>query len=335
MHFEVITEKSAWAKALDVLVEHDFVHTYDFHRVSDKNGEGEPILFVVFDDNAQLLACWPALKRNISNSSYFDLTGVYGYGGPLFAPDVEPENVMNFLCDGMRNLGAVSLFSRMHPLFVGAIGNESYRGLRLSDVVVIDVQPVADVLSLYRGSHRREIVNSHKSGVVIYIDEKCKHINEFGDIYRRSMVDLNAVNYYHFSDEYFSSLIKSDDFKVIIIFAELDGKKIAGSIFIITGGIMQYYLSGTVAEYRKLAPSKAIIACAHKLAIDLGLSKLVLGGGVGSAKDSLFKFKAGFSDLTKPFYIFKKILNDAVYQDLCAIKKIDSNSISFFPAYRA
>jgi lipid II:glycine glycyltransferase (peptidoglycan interpeptide bridge formation enzyme) len=148
------------------------------------------------------------------------------------------------------------------------------------------------------------------------------------------MLDLNALSYYHFTDDYFHSLIKSDDFKIIAIFAELDGKKIAGSIFIITGGIMQYYLSGTVADYRKLAPSKAIIACAHKFAIDLGLSKLVLGGGVGSAKDSLFKFKTGFSDLSKPFYIFKKILNDVVYQDLCIVKKIDSKSISFFPAYR-
>jgi hypothetical protein len=335
MRCEVITEKSAWAKALDVFVENDFVHTYDFHKVSEVNGEGEPILFVVFDDNAQLLACWPCLKRNIPDSPYFDLTGVYGYGGPVFAPDVKPENVMNFLCDGMRNLGAVALFSRMHPLFVDAIEDEGHRGLRLSDVVVIDVKPVADVLSLYRGSHRREIVNSQKSGVRIYIDENCEHVKEFGDIYRWSMADLNAVNYYHFSDTYFDSLIKSDDFKVIMIFAELNGKTIAGSIFIITGGIMQYYLSGTVAEYRKLAPSKAIIACAHKLAIDLGLSKLVLGGGVGSAKDSLFKFKAGFSNLTKPFYIFKKILNDAVYQDLCTVKQIDSKSISFFPAYRA
>lgn len=335
MHFEVIVEKSAWAKALDVLGEHDFVHTYDFHRVSKENGEGEPILFVVFDDNAQLLACWPALKRNIPDSPHFDLTGVYGYGGPIFARYAQPEHVMNFLCTGMKNFGAVSLFSRMHPLFVDAIEDEDHRGLQLSDVVVIDVQPVTDVLSLYRGSHRREIVNSQKFGVRIYIDEKCEHVKEFGDIYRRSMVDLNAANYYHFSDEYFYSLKKSEEFKVIIIFAELDDKKIAGSIFIITGGIMQYYLSGTVAEYRKLAPSKAIIASAHKLAIDLGLSKLILGGGVGSAKDSLFKFKAGFSDLTKPFYIFKKILNDAVYQDLCTVKKIDSNSISFFPAYRA
>jgi hypothetical protein len=334
MRFEVITEKSLWVKALDVLVEYDFVHTYDFHRVSEVNGEGQPILFVVFDENGRLLACWPALKRSIPDSPYFDLTGVYGYGGPLFARDVRSENVMNFLFDGMKNLGAVALFSRMHPLFVDAIEDEAQRGLRLSDVVVIDVRPVADVLSLYRGSHRREIVNSQKSDVRIFIDENCEHIKDFSSIYRDSMLDLNALSYYHFTDDYFHSLIKSDDFKIIAIFAELDGKKIAGSIFIITGGIMQYYLSGTVADYRKLAPSKAIIACAHKFAIDLGLSKLVLGGGVGSAKDSLFKFKTGFSDLSKPFYIFKKILNDVVYQDLCIVKKIDSKSISFFPAYR-
>jgi hypothetical protein len=182
MRFEVITEKSLWVKALDGLVDYDFVHTYDFHRVSEVNGEGQPILFAVFDENKRLLACWPTLKRSIPDSPYFDLTGVYGYGGPLFARDVRSENVMNFLFDGMKNLGAVALFSRMHPLFVDSIEDEAQRGLRLSDVVVIDVRPVADVLSLYRGSHRREIVNSQKSNVRIFIDENCEHIKDFSSI---------------------------------------------------------------------------------------------------------------------------------------------------------
>ena len=98
---------------------------------------------------------------------------------------------------------------------------------------------------------------------------------------------------------------------------------------------MQYYLSGTVSEYKKIAPSKSLIACAHELASDYGVKNIILGGGVGSSRDALFKFKEGFSKTTKPFFIIKKILNNEVYQQLCMMNKINPEATSFFPAYRA
>ncbi len=208
------------------------------------------------------------------------------------------------------------------------------RGQKLSDVVVIDVHPVDDVLSQYRGSHRREIANARKAGVTVLVDSGPAALADFSRIYRQSMTDLNAKSYYYFSDTYFKRIVTAMDYKTLILFAELDGRRIATSLFIVTGSIMQYYLSGTDASFRKLAPSKAIIAKAHELALSMGVRYIVLGGGVGSAHDALFKFKSGFSDAILPFYITKIILDESRYQALCAARSLPFES-QFFPSYRA
>jgi len=334
MFVDVVNEKSEWRSLLGEFSSYDFVHTYDFHRLSQLNGEGEPVMYVLKDEKNKPLLSWQTLKRPIEGTPYVDLSSVYGYGGPLFSDSCDLPSRFSMVWQRMKDDGAVSLFSRMHPLFVEAINIDELKGERLGDVVIIEVEQGDEVTSHYRGSHRREIVNALNSGLEITVDLDFKSIGDFYSIYRQSMLDLNASNYYMFSMEYFYRLVSCEDFKVFLIFAELDGKKIAASMFVVTGEIMQYYLSGTVLAHRKIASSKAIIAKAHELARGLGVKKLVLGGGVGSEKDALFKFKSGFSKITKPFYITKKVLNESLYEQLCAARSGGSRKSGLFPEYR-
>lgn len=329
-----VSAKLEWNAALQQFDGHDFVHTFDFHAASQANGEGVPLAFVAYGPDDDVEAFWPCLRREVPDSESFDLTSVYGYAGPLLNNGVNAQMVLTAIFDAMRASGAVSLFSRMHPLFITSIPDGPLRGQKLSDVVLIDIHPVDDVLSQYRGSHRREIVNSRKAGVTVTADSGPSALADFSRIYRQSMADLNAKSYYYFSDAYFDRIVSAADFNTLILFAELDGRRIATSLFIVTGSVMQYYLSGTDVAFRKLAPSKAIIAKAHELALSMGVQKIVLGGGVGSAHDALFKYKAGFSDTILPFYITKKILDESRYLALCAARSLPSES-SFFPAYRA
>lgn len=329
----VINNPHEWHSVLNEMTGYDFFHSYEFHKICSDNGEGEPIIFVLNDQYGKHKACWPVLKRHIPGTDYFDFSSVYGYSGPLFSNHVDSSIAISSIHTEMQNYGAISLFSRMHPLFINQI-TENYRGQRLSDVVVVDVGRSNDFMSNYRGSHRREIVKAKAEGVSVLIEYGLEAMLDFCKIYHQSMLDLGATEYYYFNSTYFEHLAKSQEFKTCILFAVLNGQKIAASLFMITGNIMQYYLSGTVKEFRKLAPSKVIIARAHELAFEMGLNKIVLGGGVGSVQDALFKFKAGFSDVNMPFYVTKKILNQPVYEHLCEMKMIKSNETSFFPAYR-
>lgn len=334
MFVDVVNEKGEWTKVLGEFPSHDFVHTYDFHRLSHLNGEGDPVMYVLRDVRGKPLLSWQALKRPIEGTDHVDLGSVYGYGGPLFSDSCDLSSRFSMLWRRMKDDGAVSLFSRMHPLFIDGINVEKLKGERLGDVVIIDVEDGEDVISRYRGSHRREIVNALKNGLKVTVDWDFKSIEAFYSIYRQSMLGLNASDYYMFSMDYFYRFVSCEDFKVFLIFADLNGEKISASMFVVTGEIMQYYLSGTVAAHRKIAASKAIIAKAHELASGLGVKKIVLGGGVGSEKDALFKFKSGFSKITKPFYITKKVLNDSMYKELCSARSVCARKSGFFPEYR-
>jgi hypothetical protein len=312
----------------------DFVHTWDFHQLSADNGEGSPAIFVWFDEIGRALACWPVLQRSIGGTDHFDLTCVYGYGGPLFLKNINVEKAMNVLWQAMREEGFVSLFSRMHPVYIEQIPSDDLCGKKLGDVVIIDVKSAAVDLQNYRASHRREILGAVKHGVKVHVDFDFLTVKDFCEIYSKTMMDLGANEYYLFDLDYFKKLKNSIDFKAIIIYAELEGLIIASSVFLVTNKVMQYYLSGTLKDFKRLAPSKIIIHRAHELAYSMGIEKVVLGGGVGSANDNLFKFKSGFSDLTLPFYVTRKILKEDVYNELCQIKNVDAEQTSFFPAYR-
>lgn len=333
MHTMIVESQKEWSETLTMFPRHDFHHTFDFHAISQENGEGDPQLFVTFTKGGEVVACWPSLKRSIPSSDYFDLGSVYGYPGPLFTKDVDPVEAKHSIYETMRATGAVSLFSRTHPVFMADVSLDD-KGEQAGDVVVIDIDEDTNILATYRGSHRREIVQAKKAGVATNVALGVEGLDAFVGLYRTAMQDLEAASYYNFCDQYFERLARARDFDLYIISALLDEKIIAASMFIVVGNIMQYYLSGTAAEYRILSPSKLIIARAHELAREIDISQVVLGGGVGGARDSLFKFKAGFSNSTYPFYVTKKIFNQNLYNELCIRRSIDPERESFFPAYR-
>lgn len=335
---EILQTKEQWNSVLNEYTSFDFVHTFDFHEISQKNGEGTPLLFSVKNEEGRCLVCWPTLRRGIPGTDRFDLGCVYGYGGGLvsrWATKHDLSGAFDAIFESMRAFGAVSLFSRMHPLFSETLIGSDIEGVDLGEVVVIDVAPTVDVLAGYRASHRYDIRRAANQGVEADVDFSCEHLDEFVEIYQQAMRDLESPNYYLFNEEYFSGMKAASDFKTLIIFGKYCGKRVAGAMFVVTENVMQYYLSGSLSEFRRLSASKLIIARAHELAIELGVEYIVLGGGVGSKSDLLFEFKSGFSKRVEKFQIFKKILDSDAYLAMCRNKGVDARGGGFFPAYRA
>lgn len=335
MRVDRVTERAMWVEALSEMKGHDFAHTHDFHQLALAAGEGEPQVFVARDGDGRAAAFWPVLSRPIpGGAGRFDLTSVYGYAGPLVRSGADGEAALAAIQDEMRRRGAVALFSRMHPLFVDRLP-DAFRGCALGKVVVIDMADDPQVMQTYRGSHRREIVNAAKKGVVIVQETGEAAVTSFHAIYHEAMKALDADQCYFFSRDYLEAMRKAEDFRTLFFFASLDGTLIAASTFVVTGDVMQYYLSGSLSEFRRYAASKAIIAAAHRVAVDMGLSKIILGGGVGSRQDALFEFKRGFSPVTEPFHVMRCILDSDAYGRLCKERGVDPDQETFFPAYRA
>jgi lipid II:glycine glycyltransferase (peptidoglycan interpeptide bridge formation enzyme) len=105
---------------------------------------------------------------------------------------------------------------------------------------------------------------------------------------------------------------------------------------------VQYHLGGTKNEFLKQAPSKLMFDYVRFWAKERGNKFLHLGGGVGSAKDSLYNFKAGFSKQRHLFLTLRLITDQQKYDSLVELRAktlktaaknlVDSN---FFPAYRS
>lgn len=327
-------DKSGWNSILSCFAEYDYVHTYDFHKISENNGEGIPILFVVQNEQNEVLLCWPALKRRVPGTALWDLTSVYGYGGPLLNSRDRIGESLDVLFETMSDMGIVALFSRMHPLFNQDVVEFKPYTEKISDVPIIDMRLQDKTLETYSKDHRRGIRKLERLGAKFLLDNDCEMMEEFKRIYYDSMGNIGARDYFMFDDNYFSGLADASDFKTEISLIKLDDVIICGSLLVTRGNIMHGYLTGTVEEYRSLAPVKLDYAKTHELGIERGLRWNVLGPGRSTENDSLLKFKQGFAKLTFPLAIFKKIIRPGNYRDLCEQYDIDHKKTGFFPAYR-
>jgi CelD/BcsL family acetyltransferase involved in cellulose biosynthesis len=125
-----------------------------------------------------------------------------------------------------------------------------------------------------------------------------------------------------------------------MFYAVMDGQIIAMSIMLFANDQMHYHLSGSMIEYRNLAPSNLLLYKAALWGCERGYKTFHLGGGVGSGEDGLYKFKAAFNKNSDyQFSIGKEIFNQEKYDELVAERTgrdLTFNEDSkFFPLYRS
>ena len=70
---------------------------------------------------------------------------------------------------------------------------------------------------------------------------------------------------------------------------------------------------------------------------DIGAKILHLGGGLGGADDSLYRFKLGFGTDVHPFYTLRVVHDRATYDELnrsVVSGEHEESDDAFFPPYR-
>lgn len=340
MLFSIIKDSVAWRDAISHF-EHDFYHTWDFHILSEKNGEGSPVLFKL-ENNGETIV-FPLLARGIPESELKDLISVYGYPGPLFSTtSLDAQNILlKKLFEQLEQLNYVSLFSRLHPILNC---HSIEHSIQLGDIAYFNLNDsLEDIYSMMRKDHRRDIRKLKNSEFIIKQHDQPtdEQIIEFKNIYDLTMNKLAASEHYYFSTDYYSEMFNSKDYKASLFTVYSMENAIASAIMIQTKGICQYHLSGTLPEFYKKNPMKLILGSTLETMHSLNLKHFILGGGVGSARDSLFDFKYGFTRKATPFSIMKKIFNPTIYKTLTEkrFSALDldiknSEEINYFPLYR-
>lgn len=338
-HFKIITEPQEWADTIRRFSNWDFFHSHRYHLSRLESPLSSPWMLALFDGEEVDFAL-PMVRRELDDG-LFDLVSVYGYSGPLSRDvgDLTPQ--MENVNRELKSLGCVSLFCRLHPVL---------HELVMPNDIVFDAGKTVAIpcgqederFAGYRKTTRYEIQKLIRLGAKVTFDDSEDSFVAFTDIYRETMKALDADPFYFFDDDFLKSLFKIPDVKTVIGLVRYEGEIISSGLFTAVNGIAQYFLGGARVAHQKLAPQKLLLHRATDWAQQQNAKLLHLGGGRGAQEDSLFRFKAGFSQRVLPFRLMKIIFDQHVYDRLnirhAKSLNIDMDALSsssYFPLYRA
>lgn len=314
------------------------------------HGDGKPVLLYYTDDNGGRAICVlmirdvanaPLFKDKILEEKYFDSVTPYGYGGFIFDGEVDKENLAKEFKQALQVLKVNSVFFRFHPVLDNANENtDIVNVIPLGKTIAMDLSSPEIIWENITSKNRNMIRKAEKLGVEIHHSSDPELFKTFKEIYDETMRGDNAEDYYFFEDSFYKSIANDLASNYEIFFATHEDKIISIAIMIFANNQMHYHLSGSLREYRSLAPSNLLLYKAALWGHEKGFKTFHLGGGVGSGEDPLYKFKAAFNrNCDFRFSIGKMIVNEDQYNYLVNLRSsFDSNFDStsqYFPIYRS
>jgi hypothetical protein len=341
-------DNAEWLAVLGRSQQHDFHHLPQYHRVAEHRGAGTAQLFVYCEDDATI--AFPLLLRPVDPAEpqgWQDATSVYGYGGPVASADTPPSGmVRNFqfaLADELARRGVIAAFSRLHPLIaqdeiLAGLGESPASGETLSiDLTLSEEAQRAE----YSRSCRTSLRKLRELGFSGLHDREKRYLSEFVAIYLETMRRSRAQSSYFFDEDYFNLLVR-ELAGVSHLFVALKGGDVAAaSLCTICDGIVQDHLGGTRNAFLKFSPDRLVVDTERLWAKGMGAHVFHLGGGVGAQRDSVFRYKAGFSNRQHTFRTWRWIIRPEVYEEVSAstarwnvANGLRVVSTGYFPAYR-
>ncbi|SMC95221.1 GNAT family N-acetyltransferase [Pedobacter nyackensis] len=338
-HLVTIDQKEEWKGYVSDSVQHDFYHTWYYHSL---DRSGTPILFV-YEEGENYIA-FPLIKREIPRSLLYDLTSVYGYTGPISNQRFEDlsdeflENFKDSFLTFLRKGQHVSVFSRLHPFFDQQRVMQKFGGVHANGkTIAIDLTiPIEDQRNKYHKRLAEKIRQLRRKGYEVREANGPEDIKLFASIYTENMQRIEASDFYLFTEEYFNDLHESNEFnsKLLLVYNQ-EGFAVCGAFIVCTNDIIQAHLLGTRTAYLGDSPAKLLTDEITVIGREMGAKYFHLGGGLNFKQDSLFEWKACFSDYILDFKSWRFIADQDPYTALLEEHQIDKNEeVDFFPLYR-
>ncbi|MEP7352922.1 MAG: GNAT family N-acetyltransferase [Acidobacteriota bacterium] len=354
---EVLCPSDAgWEAAFSGVV-HDVYHTAHYHQSPQLGRQGTPFLFVYREGSHSFL--WPYLLTPIESApaGYFDVTSVYGYAGPVTSVGATTDDAFigrawAALLDQWRQQGAVSAFTRFHPLIGNShilpqlrdvsitAGDDLSRASGSTVSINLSLDP-ADQVRQYQKVLRQEIRKARELGFTTFRDEEWQHSDDFVRLYGDTMIRREGKSEYLIDAEWLQRFRTSLGSSASLFVTMYEGRVASALLAMEHADFLHAHLTGIDAELVKYSPLKIMLDDVRQWGTNQGLSAFHLGGGLGGAKDSLFQFKHRFSSCVHDFWIGCWILKRDEYRELESMrrKELEQQGINmaaggFFPAYR-
>lgn len=336
-----LNENIFWDEIVKSFPQYDVYYLSGYVKAFYLHGDGFPQLLYYVHDGVR--AIYVYMRRNITQG-LFDSITPYGYGGVLFDGILSPKELNNFKEEYytfMNSEHIIDNFVRYHPILQNDLNMKNISNvIYLGKTIALDLSSLETIWNNITSKNRNMIRKAEKNGVEIKHSKDFGLFNDFIRIYNSTMEHDNANNYYFFEKKFYKSIHEDlyDNFEMF--YALYQGNIIAMSIILYANNQMHYHLSGSLYEYRNLAPSNLLLYKAAIWGNEHGFKTFHLGGGVGSKEDSLYRFKSAFNrNSNYHFSIGKEIFDNIKYERLVNERKMhcpefDTTS-SFFPLYRS
>lgn len=344
-----MTQRKEWDEIVRSFAEYDVYYLSGYVRAFEIHGDGEPQMFY-YEDNG-LRGMYVYMKRKTAIEGVYDSITPYGYGGVLFdttacsvtgAPTGEQLKAFwTAYVEKMKELNIVDNFVRYHPVLANAVPMKEVSDvIDLGKTVAFHLDSPEVIWENIVPKNRNMIRKAEKNGIEIHHAHDMVLFADFIRIYNATMDKDNAEEYYYFGEEFYKSIHEDLDGHYEMFYATLDGQIIAMSIMLFANKKMHYHLSGSMMEYRNLAPSNLLLYKAALWGCEQGYKTFHLGGGVGSGEDNLYKFKAAFNRKSDyQFSIAKMVFDqekyDALVEERAARDPEFNRESKFFPLYRS
>ena len=289
----------------------DIFFTPEYAKVFEKTGFGGE--WVTLNSNTDIgSVVYNYYVRSIPNTEYFDIISPYGYSGILNA---NPDYLKSFHDHCLHNK-IVSEFCRLHPFI------ENHKQLPQENVVKNGIVYYIDLTKpfKYEYSVEKHIHKAIRNGIEV----RNTDVKEFADLYYQTMQRNKAISEYYFTLETLEELCNLKGSQLLT--AWYKGKIVSGRIIISSTDYAHDFLAGSTLEGNYLCAGHLLLDEAIRWSKNKGCKIFNLGGAKTETHGS---FKWSFSHMTKPFYTYRKVHNQRVYDELS--KGIQTD---YFPAYR-
>ena len=278
-----INEAELWDEKVRSFVQYDVYYLSGYVRAFMIHGDGEPQL--LYYETEGLQAIYVYMKRKTNIDGYYDSVTPYGYGGVLFEGNTSEENLQSFwkaYVQKMKDEGIVDNFVRYHPVLANAVPMKRISTvIDLGKTVAFDLSSEDVIWTNIISKNRNMIRKAEKNGIEIRHGKGMELFKDFKRIYNATMEKDHAEEYYFFGDAFYESIHRDLYDNYEMFYAVLNGEIIAMSIMLFANDQMHYHLSGSMIEYRNLAPSNLLLYKAALWGCEHGRKTFHLGGGVG------------------------------------------------------
>ena len=211
MNFEVISfsDKASWKK---IVQNKEIYYQWEYVDAFYKNEEGIPYLAYAKNNDNYVFNVFlkrdvttdEALKNEIEKDKYFDIITPYGYGGVDIAGEKDEDLLKYFFSEFekyCKNNNIISEFLRLNPLADNyeLYNNTDYQILNISKTVHIKLENEEQIWNDMKSECRNTIRKAQKNNVIVKSGFSKEMLDEFIDLYNKTMKRLNATNYYFFS----------------------------------------------------------------------------------------------------------------------------------------